>query len=284
MAAAPGKRAGAAAAQRTGAGPAQRAGAVADQRSGATLAPGGEVPRVGRLRRAAAKTATNVRQIGQAYRITVRTDRKLPLWLLGSFLVAFLVVFGIGLLVGAPGYFAFIGVVLGLLVALIVFGRRAERAAYAQLEGRPGAAAAALNTLKRGWTVTPAVGGTRTLEVVHRAVGRPGIVLVGEGPGRGRVTGLLANEAKRHTRVAPGTPVITIQVGTAAGQVPIAALPKHMRKLAAVLTPADVREVNQRLKALRLGTPQTLHGPMPRGARLPKGLRPPADADLPHNR
>ena len=242
------------------------------------------MPSVGRLRGAAAKTAQNFRQIGQAYSITVRTDRKLPLWLLGAFLVVFLVVLGIGALVGAPGYFAFIGVVLGLLAALIVFGRRAERAAYAQLEGRPGAAAAALNTLKRGWTVTPAVGGTRTMEVVHRAVGRPGIVLVGEGPGRGRVAGLLATEAKRHTRVAPGTPVITVQVGTAPGQIAIAALPKHMRKLAAVLTPADVREVNQRLKALRLGTPQAPHGPMPRGARLPKGLRPPADADAPNPR
>lgn len=229
----------------------------------------------------AAKTATNFRQIGQAYKITVRTDRKLPLWLLGSFLLTFLVVLGVGFLVGAPGYFAFIGVVVGVLVALIIFGRRAERAAYAQLEGRPGAAAAALNTLKRGWTVTPAVGGTRTLEVVHRAVGRPGIVLVGEGASRGRLTGLLQNEARRHVRVAPGIPVLTVQVGTAGGQVRIAGLPRHMRKLAAVLTPADVREVNQRLKALRLGTPQAPHGPLPRGARLPKGLRPPSDADAP---
>ncbi len=268
--------------------PAKRAGAsVASaplaQRSGASAADAGSAPRKG-LRGAAAKVATSFRQIGQAYTITVRTDRKLPLWLLGSFLLVLLVVVGIGTLLGAPGYFAFIGVVLGLLAALIVFGRRAERAAYAQLEGRPGAAAAALNTLKRGWTVTPAVGGTRTLEVVHRAVGRPGIVLVGEGPGRGRLTGLLQNEARRHTRVAPGIPVITVQAGSADGQVPIGGLPRHMRKLAAVLTPADVREVNQRLKALRLGIPQAPHGPLPRGARLPKGLRPPADADLPGGR
>lgn len=240
-------------------------------------------PRKG-LRAFPGKVASTFGQLAQAYRLTTRSDRRLPLWLAGTFLVTFLVVLGVGFLLHAPVYFAVIGVVLGVLAAMIVFGRRAERAAYAQLEGRPGAAAAALNTLKRGWTVTPAVGGLRTMEIVHRAVGRPGIVLVGEGPSRGRLTGLLQNEAKRHQRVAPGTPVLTVQVGAAEGQVPIGSLPKHLRKLAAVLTPGDVREVNQRLRALRLGSPQMPHGPLPRGARLPKGLRPPAEADPPVGR
>lgn len=242
--------------------------------------PDAPVPAKG-IRGALAKFRTTLGQIRQAYKITVRTDKKLPLWLLGSFLVAFAIVLGIGFLIGAPRYFVFLGVVFGLLAALIVFGRRAERAAYAQLEGRPGAAAAALNTLKRGWTVTPAIGGTRTMEIVHRAVGRPGIVLIGEGPSRGRLAGLLQNEARRHTRVAPGTPVITVQCGSEPGQVPIGGLPKHLRKLASVLTPGDAREVNQRLKALKLGTPQAPHGPLPRNVKLPRGMRPPTDADQP---
>ncbi len=245
-----------------------------------TAGPGSEPATKTGVRGFAAKVASNLRQIGQAYTLTVRSDRRLPLWLALTFVVAFLLVWGIGWLLGVPGYFAFLGVIFGLLAALIVFGRRAERAAYAQLEGRPGAAAAALNTLKRGWTISPAVGGTRTLEIVHRAVGRPGIVLIGEGPSRGRVTGLLQNEVRRHNRVAPGIPVRTVQVGTAQGQVPIAKLPRHLRKMPAVLTPGDAREVNQRLKALRLGAPQTPHGPVPRNARLPKGLRPPTDADV----
>lgn len=239
---------------------------------------GGDAPKAG-LRGFVGKVGSNLAQIGQAYRLTVRTDRALPLWLLLTFAIAFLVVFGIGWLIGVPAYFAFLGVVFGILAALIVFGRRAERAAYAQLEGRPGGAAAALNTLKRGWTVTPAIGGTRTLEIVHRAVGRPGIVLVGEGPSRGRLSGLLQNEVRRHNRVAPGIPVLTVQVGAGGGQVPIARLPRHLRKLPGVLTPGDAREVNQRLKALRLGAPQAPHGPVPRNARLPKGLRPPPDGE-----
>ena len=37
---------------------------------------------------------------------------------------------------------------LGTLLAMIVFGRRAQKAAYAQMEGQPGAAAAALRMLR----------------------------------------------------------------------------------------------------------------------------------------
>ena len=258
--------------------PANRAGATAQRSAGGPATGDGEPPKKG-LRGFVARLGANLRQIGQVYKLTARTDKALPLWLAVAFAIGFLVVLGIGFLLGAPGYFAFLGVVVGLLVALVVFGRRAERAAYAQLEGRPGAAAAALDTLKRNWTITPAVAGTRSLEVVHRAVGRPGIVLVGEGPGRGRLTGLLQQEVRRHQRVAPGTPVLIVRAGTGEGEVPIARLPKHLKKLAAVLTPGDVRELDQRLKALRLGPPQTPHGPLPRGARLPKGLRPPTEAD-----
>ena len=116
----------------------------------APVDPEAPVPARG-LRGALGKFRTNLRQIGQAYKLTVRTDKKLPLWLLGSFLVAFAVVLGIGFLIGAPRYFVFLGVVFGLLASLIVFGRRAERAAFGQLEGKPGAAAAVLQNVGKGW-------------------------------------------------------------------------------------------------------------------------------------
>ena len=77
----------------------------------------------------------------------------------------------------------------------IVFGRRAERAAFGQMEGQPGAAAAVLENVGRGWTVTPAVAMNRSQDVVHRAVGKPGIVLVAEGnPNRLRVAAGLREE------------------------------------------------------------------------------------------
>ncbi len=70
---------------------------------------------------------------------------------------------------------------LGLLVALILFGRYAQSSQYKAIEGQPGAAAAILQNLRGNWTVTPAIAANRNMDVVHRAVGKPGVVLVGEG-------------------------------------------------------------------------------------------------------
>ena len=66
-----------------------------------------------------------------------------------------------------------LGVLLGVLVAMILFGRFAQSAQYSAIEGQPGAAAAVLQTMRGNWTVTPAVAANRNMDVVHRAVGRP---------------------------------------------------------------------------------------------------------------
>ena len=112
---------------------------------------------------------------------------------------------------------------LGVLAGLIVFSRRAQRAVYGQMEGQVGAAAGALGLLKRGWHVDNAVAFTKQQDVVHRVVGPPGIVLVGEG-NPGRLKALLTAERKRHERVATDTPVHEIVVGSDEGQVPLAKL------------------------------------------------------------
>jgi hypothetical protein len=209
-----------------------------------------EQPRKGRLR-----------QIAQAYRITKQHERFLGLRLLIWFLV-------VGGVAGTAGWFllhpifgAVMGVLIGLLAALVVFGRRAERASYAQVEGQIGAAAGALQMLKRGWSVQPAVGLTKSQDVVHRVVGRPGIVLVGEG-NPNRVRNLLAVEKKKHARVAPDAPIHEIVVGTEPDQVPLPQLVKHVRKMRGEIRPADMTEVLQRLKALDAMRPQA---PVPRG-------------------
>jgi hypothetical protein len=209
-----------------------------------------EQPRRGRLR-----------QIAQAYRITKRHERFLGLRLLFWFLL-------VGGIFGAAGWFLLhpifgvvMGVLTGLLGALVVFGRRAERASYAQVEGQIGAAAGALQMLKRGWSIQPAVGLTKSQDVVHRVVGRPGIVLVGEGNAN-RVRNLLTVERKKHARVAPDAPIHEIVVGNEAGQVPLPQLVKHVRKMRRELRPADMTEVLQRLKALDAMRPQA---PIPRG-------------------
>src|SRR5690606_18091233 len=123
------------------------------------------------------------------------------------------------------------------LVTMTVFGRRAERSMYQQAEGQLGAGGAALTMLRGRWDVKQAVGFTKQQDVVHRVIGRPGVVLVGEGnPGRTRT--LLANEAKKHQRiVGDETPVTTLMVGRGDGQVPLPALVKTVRKLPKKIKP-----------------------------------------------
>jgi hypothetical protein len=165
-----------------------------------------------------------------------------------------------------------LGVLLGLLVAMILFGRFAQAAQYSAIEGQPGAAAAVLQTMRGNWTVTPAIAANRNMDVVHRTVGRAGVVLVGEGSPT-RLPSLLAAEKKRVARVAYDIPIYDIQVGEGDGQVPIRRLQRHVMKLPRNLKSSAVSDLNYRLKAL----PQSLQapkGPMPRAGRQPKMPRP----------
>jgi hypothetical protein len=151
---------------------------------------------------------------------------------------------------------------------MLVFGRRAERAAYAQVEGQTGAAAGALQMLRRGWTVKPAIALTKNQDVVHRVVGRPGLILVGEGQAS-RVRQLLVAEKKKHARVAGEVPVYDIIVGSGDGTVPLPKLVSHIRKLPKNIKPAEMTELVQRLRALDAMRPQTPlpKGPMPTSAK-----------------
>src|SRR5699024_10362051 len=110
---------------------------------------------------------------------------------------------------GAPYLFIPIAVMLGVLAALIVFGRRAQASAYHQVEGQPGAAAWVLDGMRGDWRVTAGVAGTPQFDAVHRVLGRPGIVLVGEGSPT-RVRSMLAQEKKKVARVVGDTPIYDI--------------------------------------------------------------------------
>jgi hypothetical protein len=208
-----------------------------------------------------------IRQMRQAYKITKRSDKNIGLILLlwfvlvgGVFAVAALLIFDRGWF-GITTSVLF-GLLSGLLAVLIVFGRRAERAAYAQVEGQPGAAAAGLQMLRRGWDVKPAVAFTKNQDVVHRVVGRPGIILVGEG-NPGRIRGLLGAERKKHLRIGgEEIPVHEIVVGNGDGEVKLTKLNKHIQKMKKNIKPADQTAVMYKLKALDAMRPAA---PMPRG-------------------
>jgi hypothetical protein len=213
-----------------------------------------------------------LKQIAQTYKMTRRVDRKIGWILAGVGLVTFGVLLAIGFLIGHPIYLGILGVLLALLACAIVFGRRAERAAFGQMEGQAGAAAAVLENFKRGWQVTPAVAMNRNQDIVHRAVGKAGIVLVGEG-NPNRLRGLLASEKKKMARVVGDVPVQVLIVGNEEGQVELKKLRTRMMKLPRVLQGSQVTQVNDRLRALGdlMSNMPVPKGPMPKGMKLPKG-------------
>jgi hypothetical protein len=178
----------------------------------------------------------------------------------------------IGLITGLVAFLAPLGLLSGLLVAMLLFGRFAQAAQYAAIEGQPGAAAAILQTMRGGWTVTPAVAANRNMDVVHRAVGKPGVVLVAEGS-PSRLPSLLAAEKKRVSRVAYDVPIYDFQVGEEEGQVPIRRLQRKLMRLPRNLKGQAVAELNFRLKALP-ASQQAPKGPMPKTGRMPKPPRP----------
>lgn len=213
-----------------------------------------------------------LKQIALTYKMTRKADPKVGLVVAGVGIVVLGVLLAIGFLIGHPVYLGILGFVLALLAAAIVFGRRAERAAFGQMEGQPGAAAAVLQNVGRGWTTTPAVAMNRSQDVVHRAVGRAGIVLVAEG-NPNRVKTLLAAEKKRMSRVVVDVPVHDLIVGDGEGQVPLKKLRTTMLKLPRVLTGPQVTAANDRLRAMGdlMSNMPLPKGPMPKGMRMPRG-------------
>jgi hypothetical protein len=142
----------------------------------------------------------------------------------------------------------------GVLAALIVFNIRARRAMYGAIEGQLGAAAAVLQQMRGAWFVTPAVAMNGKQDLVHRVVGRPGVVLVGEGAAQ-RVKGLLAQERKRLSRAVGDVPIHTLIVGDGEDLVPLAKLQARVTKLPARLRRNDVAKLERRLKPLTRALP-----------------------------
>lgn len=213
-----------------------------------------------------------IKQVRQSYTMTKKSDPRIGLVLLGTFLLAGLAASAVMVLVfGSLLFPILIGVLVGVLAVLIVFGRRAQKAAISQIEGKPGAAAAALGMLRRGWKTDPAIAVTKQQDVVTRVVGPPGIVLIGEG-NVNRLRPMLTSERRKHERVARETPIHEIVVGHDKGQIPLGKLTRHVTKLGKELKPAQMTDVLARIKALdanRSALPMP-KGPMPTSM---KGMR-----------
>jgi hypothetical protein len=218
--------------------------------------------------------AGRLKQIRMVAGLVHKSNPKAMPIVIGSGLGVVVIFVVAGLLTGLAALLIPLGVLLGVLAATILFGRFAQAAQYSAIEGQPGAAAAVLENMRGNWTVTPAVTANRNMDVVHRAVGRAGVVLVGEGSPN-RLATLLAAEKKRVARVAYEVPITEFQVGSGEGQIPISKLQRKVMRLPRQLKPAAVSDLNHRLKALQPSL-QAPKGPIPKNIRQPKMPRPKA--------
>lgn len=217
------------------------------------------------------KEPNRIVQMWRVLKMTRRYDPAIVWWLI-LILVAGIgggVLLGIvigGSILGLVLYIV-AGVMLGILVGLIVLGRRAERAAYSQIEGEPGAVGAVIKSgLRRSWTGSemPVNVSPRTKDAVYRAIGRGGIVLIGEGP-RSRTQRMLEEERRNVARIAPNVPVHFLYVGPDGDATPLYKVPSRLQRFKRTLTAAEVSAVSNRLSSLSR---------TPGGVGIPKGIDP----------
>jgi len=226
------------------------------------------------------KEPGRIKQMWQVYQMTRRSDPGVTWFLILAFIVPIAVAVVLSVVFYAGNVIAIIltivtGVLVGLLLALIILGRRAEHAAYSQISGQPGAVGAVLkNGLRRSWigNEEPVGFSPRTKDAVYRAVGRPGVVLIGEGP-RSRTQPMLEKERAAVARLLPNVPVELLYVGPDADAIPLHRIASRLNRLPRKLTKAEVMQVDKRLtsvakvKGFKIPggiDPQRMRAPRPR--------------------
>jgi hypothetical protein len=204
--------------------------------------------------------------IRDAYSVTKSVKPWIGLVLFATFLVVLAIGITLGFVFDHPVYGGFVTIPVAVLAAMFLFTRVAGSAAYANIEGQIGAGASVLMAIRKGWTTTPAVAVNRQQDMVHRSVGRAGIVLTGEGGFA--VRQMIQDEKKKAERFAPGVPITEVIVGDGDGQISIRKLQKHVTKLPKKLSAHQMREVRARLKAVGGLSMPIPKGPMPKGIKI----------------
>jgi len=211
-------------------------------------------------------------QMWQVFQMTRRYDPASVWFMLLAFVGPLAIGLALGILLSLGNVVGLVlsilsGFLGGILGFLIVLGRRAEKAAYSQISGQPGAVGAVLkSSLRRGWQASemPVAVSPKTQDAVYRAVGRGGIVLIGEGP-RSRTQPMLDAERRNITRLLPNVPVNNLYVGPDAESVPLHKLPARLRKFKRVLRGPEIVAIGNRLNSLDRGKA---------GLPVPKGIDP----------
>jgi hypothetical protein len=217
------------------------------------------------------KEPGRLQQLWQIFVMTKKTDKALVPLLILTLIGPIAAGIGAAILISAGSILTLIlyivtGLMLSVLLTLVVLGNRAERTAYQQISGQPGAVGAVLRSaLRRVWQASefPVAVNPKTQEAVYRAVGKPGVVLIAEGA-QAKTKKMLDDERRAVLRAVPDIPVHYVFVGPDANATPLHKLNKKLKSLKKSLRKAEVLAVSHRLNSLSRG------GSLP----IPKGMDP----------
>lgn len=198
-----------------------------------------------------------------AYNVITRSFSWFPIVLIAAPIIVMGLAVLFAILTGGWVFWMIAGVLTAALVDLGLLAYLLRPAMYRQVDGKAGAVYAVLSQITRGWVIDDEpVAVNRSQDVIWQIIGRPGVVLISEGPSS-RVLPMLNNERKRINRAITNVPIIYIQTGNDEGQVPIPKLMRKLKKQKKVLTKHEVPAVANRLSAI--GS---------RGVPVPKGVDP----------
>lgn len=198
-----------------------------------------------------------------AYKMTAKIIPDTRYWFWGLFIGILAIFIVLGIVTGRYIMLPIFGLSLAVMSAFGVLAFKANKARYLQIDGRLGAVGALLNEGRRGWSTNqePVAFNARTQDLIYRAVGRPGVVLISEGAPT-RVTRMLEDEKRKIARILPDVPVHTVQVGDAEGQVNIAKMWKAVTGKKGKLTANEIAVVAKRLDSISAARQQL---PIPKG-------------------
>lgn len=228
-----------------------------------------------------ARGKENRSQLWQAFNLQRKQDKWLIPIMLGVILGTALVFWLISLLWGGSWWMVILGLLVGVTLSVWVFTKRLENSMYDKVDGQTGAVGWTLQNMKNSvgiaWVTETGVATNHQMDVVHRTVGNPGIILTGEGDPK-RLKPLMDSQAKRMDRVMPGVPVYRVVVGNdeSAGQTPLKKLSRSLLKLPRNYKKDDVYAMVNKLEAIdkaRGGQMRNLpKGPIPHQAQNMSGM------------
>ena len=206
-------------------------------------------------------------QLGRVIAFVARRDKLFVPLAAAAIVVPLALVSVLVFVVGVTPFYFVAGVLLALLALMIVLNARFTKAQLNELHGQVGAAAGIIEQMRGDWRVTPGLAVTTQEDMITLVIGRPGVVLVGEG-NPARLRGMLGQEKRRLAKVIGTVEMRDLIIGDNEGEVPLKKLRMTLMKMPRTASGAEVNALAARIKALQ-SRPQ-----MPRGA-IPKHMRPP---------